>query len=90
VINSEQTDRRKKLHAVSERTGGRRAREAQNVTISKHDKHKEYARYARCCLGMTGAAKDHDARTILREMAAEWLTLADKILHSSRHQQIQM
>ena len=47
------------------------------MTISKHDKHKEYARYARCCLGMTGAAKDHDARTILREMAAEWLKLAE-------------
>jgi hypothetical protein len=61
-----------------------------NMTTLKRDKHKEYARYARCCLGMTGVAKDPDARTILREMAAEWLTLADKILLSSRRQQTQM
>ena len=61
-----------------------------NVTISKRDKHKEYARYATYCLEMTAMAKDQDARTILREMAAEWLTLADGVLHSSRRQQTQM
>jgi hypothetical protein len=61
-----------------------------NVTTLKRDKHKEYARYARYCLGMTSVAKDHDARTTLREMAAEWLKLADKILLSSRDQQTQM
>ncbi len=38
-----------------------------NVTTLKRDKHKEYARYATYCLGMTAVAKDHDARTILRE-----------------------
>jgi hypothetical protein len=59
------------------------------VTISKPDKHKEYARYAAHCLEMTAMAKDHDARIILREMAAEWLTLADAVLHS-RRQQTQM
>lgn len=61
-----------------------------NVTTLKRDKHKEYARYATYCLGMTSVAKDHEARTILREMAAEWLTLADRVLHSSRRQQTQM
>ena len=61
-----------------------------NVTTLKRDKHKEYAHYATYCLEMTAMAKDHDARTILREMAAEWLTLADGVLHSSRRQQTQM
>ena len=56
----------------------------------KRDKHKEYARYATYCLEMTAVAKDHEARTILREMAAEWLTLADVILRPSRRQQTQM
>ena len=60
------------------------------MTISKRDKHKEYARYATYCLGMTGVAKNHDARIILREMAAEWLTLAEAMLRSPRRQQTQM
>jgi hypothetical protein len=88
VINFEQTGRRKKSHSVPERSGGRRALEARNVTISKHDKHKEYARYARCCLGMTGMAKDHDARTILREMAADgwhWRTKFYTLPNTSKH-----
>jgi hypothetical protein len=44
-------------------------------------KHKEYARYAVHCLKMVTAAKDRDSRSIQREMAAEWLNLADAILH---------
>ena len=47
------------------------------MSVSKSDKHEEYARYATCCLEMTAVAKDHDARVILREMAAEWLKLAE-------------
>jgi hypothetical protein len=61
-----------------------------NVTTLKRDKHKEYARYAAHCLEMTATAKGHDARTILRDMAAEWLKLADGVLYSSRRQQTQM
>ena len=60
-----------------------------NVTILQRDKHKEYARYAAFCSEMTTVAKDRDARTILREMAAEWMTLADGVL-CSRRQQTQM
>ena len=74
-------------------TGTQRGQREQgygNVTTLKRDKHKEYARYATYCLEMTATAKDHDARTILREMAAEWLTLADGVLYSSRRQQTQM
>jgi hypothetical protein len=44
------------------------------------DKHKEYARYAAHCLNMVTVAEDRDARSIQREMAAEWIKLADAIL----------
>jgi hypothetical protein len=51
------------------------------VTIPKNDKRREYAQYAAHCLDMVTAAKDQDARVIQREMAAEWLKLADAVLH---------
>ena len=51
------------------------------MAIPKNDKHKEYARYAEHCLHMVTVAKDQDARAIQREMAAEWLKLADAVLH---------
>jgi hypothetical protein len=51
------------------------------VTKPKSDKHKEYARHAAHCLNMMTASKDQDARSIQREMAAEWLKLAEAILH---------
>jgi hypothetical protein len=50
------------------------------MTISKNAKHKEYARYAEHCLHMVTVAQDQDARAIQREMAAEWLELADSVL----------
>jgi hypothetical protein len=43
----------------------------------KKNRHKEYAHYAEYCLHMVTAAKDQAARSIQREMAAEWLRLAD-------------
>ena len=49
-----------------------------------NDKHKEYARYAAHCLDMVTVAADQDARSIQREMAAEWLKLADAILRQSK------
>ena len=46
-----------------------------------NDKHKEYARYAEHCLHMmTGAAEDQDDRDIQREMAVEWIRLAELVL----------
>jgi hypothetical protein len=51
------------------------------VAIPKNDKHKNYARYAAHCLSMVTATKDQDGRAINREMAAEWIKLADAILH---------
>jgi hypothetical protein len=51
------------------------------MAISKNDTHKDYTRYAAHCLNMIPATKDQDARAINREMAAEWLKLADAVLH---------
>ena len=48
---------------------------------SKNDKHKDYSRYAAHCLEMVPATRDQDARAINREMAAEWLRLADAVIH---------
>jgi hypothetical protein len=50
------------------------------MATPKKDKHKEYARYASHCLDMVTVATDQEARAIQREMAAEWLKLADAIL----------
>jgi hypothetical protein len=47
----------------------------------KNEKRKQYAHYAAHCLYRVTAAADPDARAIQREMAAEWLKLADAILH---------
>ena len=51
------------------------------MAIPKSDRHKDYARYAEHCLNMVTAAKDQKSRAIQREMAAEWLRLADAVLH---------
>jgi hypothetical protein len=47
----------------------------------KNDKHKEYARYAEHCLKLVPRIPDQEYRSIQREMAAEWLKLADAIVH---------
>jgi hypothetical protein len=60
------------------------------VAIPKNDKYKEYAHYAAHCLYMVSAASDPDSRAIQREMAAEWLKLADSVGQSSKPAQIQM
>jgi hypothetical protein len=41
--------------------------------------HKDYARYAEHCLKIVTAITDQESRRIQREMAAEWLRLADAI-----------
>jgi hypothetical protein len=41
------------------------------------DKRKQYAHYALHCLKIAPAIPDHAERAIHREMAAEWLRLAD-------------
>lgn len=51
------------------------------MATPQSDKHKEYALFAAHCLSMVTVAKDQDSRAIQREMAAEWLKLADAVLH---------
>ncbi len=51
------------------------------MATPKNHKHKEYARYAEHCLNLVASTKDQDSRCINREMAAEWLKLADATLH---------
>ena len=52
------------------------------MTILNKDKHKEYVRFAAHCLEMVASTKDQEIRRVQREMAAEWLTLADAVRHS--------
>jgi hypothetical protein len=52
------------------------------MPIPKNDTHKNYVRYAEHCLNLVPTIKDQDVRAINREMAAEWLKLADAVLHT--------
>ena len=58
--------------------------------MTMNEKHKEYARYAQHCLQMVTMATEQDARSIQREMAAEWLRLADAVRRRSKPGQVQM
>jgi hypothetical protein len=49
------------------------------MAIRKNNKQEEYVRYAEHCLEMAKIAPDQESRVVLREMAAEWLKLADAI-----------
>jgi hypothetical protein len=51
------------------------------MATPKNDKHKEYTRYATHCLHMVTVTRNQESRAIQREMAAEWLKLADAIAH---------
>ena len=57
--------------------------------MPENDKFKDYARYAEHCLNMVAATRDKELRSIRREMAAEWLGLADAI-RPRRSKQMQM
>jgi hypothetical protein len=60
------------------------------MTVPKNDKFKDYARYAKHCLNMVAGTRDQKAGSIQREMAAEWLRLADAIRRPRRSKQMQM
>ena len=53
----------------------------QIVRMTRSDTHKQYVAYAETCVAMANAARDQQTRTILREMAAEWLNLANYQSH---------
>jgi hypothetical protein len=50
------------------------------MAAPKNNKHKDYSRYAAHCLGLTPELTEQEDRVINREMAAEWLRLADEIV----------
>ena len=54
------------------------------MAAPKNDKYKDYARYAAHCLDVVPVTGDQDTRAINREMAAEWLRLAEAALHPLR------
>lgn len=61
------------------------------MAIRKNEKQKRYARYAVHCLNIVTIARDQDTRAIQREMAAEWLKLADAAVpRRPRRGQMQM
>jgi hypothetical protein len=49
------------------------------MAIPKNNTHKDYVRYAEHCSNMVAATKEQGSRSINREMAAEWLKLADAV-----------
>jgi hypothetical protein len=51
------------------------------MAVPDKAKHNEYARYAAYCLRLDTAPEASDCRSIEREMALEWLKLADAALH---------
>jgi hypothetical protein len=51
------------------------------MTVPQNGAYKDYVRYAEHCLNLVSNIKEQDDRAINREMAAEWLKLADGVLH---------
>ena len=51
------------------------------MAVPNKAKHNEYARYAAYCLNLDTALEVSDSHPIQREMALEWLKLADAALH---------
>jgi hypothetical protein len=58
--------------------------------MAMNDTYKDYARYAEHCLKMAAAITDQESRRIQREMAGEWLRLADVVRGPRRSKQMQM
>jgi hypothetical protein len=56
--------------------------------MAMNEKRKEYARYAAHCLQMVAAAKEQESRSIQREMAAEWLKLANAVGRAAKPEQM--
>ncbi len=65
-------------------------RQRRGMTVPMDDKQKDYARYAETCLKIVAVTTDQELRRIQREMAGEWLRLADAIRRPRRFRQMQM
>ena len=73
------------LDNPSEISGLNKHRQAGEHAVPKNDKFKNYARYSEYCLNMAAAPTDQNSRSIQREMAVEWLRLADAIRRLVNH-----
>ena len=51
------------------------------MAIPKNPTFRDYARYAMYCLEMMPTSPDQDIRDLNREMAVEWIRLAEAALH---------
>jgi hypothetical protein len=60
------------------------------MAVRKVGKREEYIRYAQHCLELVRIASSQSARVTQREMAAEWLKLANTVRHRSRPTEMQM
>ena len=60
------------------------------MTAPKNDKFKDYARYAEHCLNMVASTSDQKLRCIQREMAVEWLRLANTVRRPRKSKQTQV
>ena len=49
------------------------------MPVPTNDKFRAYARYMAHCLQLVTVIKDQESRAVLREMAAEWMHLADEL-----------
>jgi hypothetical protein len=50
-----------------------------SAIVPQNESYKDYARYVEHCLNVAQQLTDQESRRIHREMAAEWLRLADAI-----------
>jgi hypothetical protein len=62
----------------------------ESIPALKNDKFREYTRYAEYCLNMVVSTRDQELRCAQREMAAEWLRLADVVRRPRKFKQMQM
>jgi hypothetical protein len=51
------------------------------MAIPTIEKREEYVGYAEYCVKLARQTNDRESRSILREMAAEWLRLVDSVDH---------
>jgi hypothetical protein len=78
------------LDNVSEISRLNRIVRAEEHAVPKNNKFKDYVRYAEHCLNLMPVTTDQELRSIQREMAVEWLRLADTIRRPRRSKQMQM
>ncbi len=49
------------------------------MTVPKNDTYKDYVRYAEHCIETARILRHQEARSLHREMAAEWIRLAQRL-----------